>query len=152
MRLVDTRHYAGSWSDLSVSLASFGIAGMAATYLTVSAETGGAMDYFISSQVLAKAARVRRSCRRVPESTVTPHRAVPAPDARPCAHHVDLGVGVPHVADDATVLHPIQVFPGHHVLVACQTAKSVINTHVRFPHLFAFSSGKRWTRLWGAHP
>jgi len=120
---------------------------MTATHLTVSAETRGALDGFISSQVLAQAGLPKG-----PASPDTPPRATPAADAQPCAHHVDLGVGVPHVADDAAVLHPIQVFPGHHVLVACQTATSTINPRVRVPHLFALSFGKRWTRSSGAHP
>lgn len=36
------------------------------------------------------------------------------------AHHIDLGVGVAHVAHDAAVLHPVQVLPGHHILVPCR--------------------------------
>lgn len=35
-------------------------------------------------------------------------------------HHIDLSVGVAHVAHDAAVLHPIQMFSGHHVLVSCR--------------------------------
>lgn len=35
-------------------------------------------------------------------------------------HHIDLRVGMAHVAHDAAVLHPIQVFSGHHVLVSCR--------------------------------
>merc|ERR1719234_799421 len=34
------------------------------------------------------------------------------------AEHVDLGVAVAHVADNAPVLHLVHVVPGHHVLVA----------------------------------
>lgn len=32
--------------------------------------------------------------------------------------HVDLCVGVPHVADNAAVLHAVEVLSHHHVLVA----------------------------------
>lgn len=32
--------------------------------------------------------------------------------------HVDLGVGVSHVADDAAVLHAVQVLSHHNILVA----------------------------------
>lgn len=33
-------------------------------------------------------------------------------------HHVDLCVGVPHVADNAAVLHAVEVLSHHHVLIA----------------------------------
>lgn len=32
--------------------------------------------------------------------------------------HIDLGVGVSHIADDAAVLHAVQVLPNNHVLIA----------------------------------
>lgn len=32
--------------------------------------------------------------------------------------HINLGVGVSHVADDAAVLHAVEVLSHHHVLVA----------------------------------
>lgn len=63
---------------------------------------------------------------RLPKGPESP--VVPTP-RRPRAHHIDLGVGVPHVADDAAVLHAIQVLPGHHVLVACQPANPAVSTH-----------------------
>lgn len=54
----------------------------------------------------------------------------PKAAASPRTHHVDLGVGVPHVADDAAVLHAVQVLPGHHVLVACEAATWVRNGNI----------------------
>lgn len=35
------------------------------------------------------------------------------------SYHVDLSVGVAHVANDGAVLHAIQLVSGHHVLVPC---------------------------------
>lgn len=34
-------------------------------------------------------------------------------------YHIDLRVGVTHVANDGAVLHAIQLVSGHHVLVPC---------------------------------
>lgn len=34
-------------------------------------------------------------------------------------YHIDLSVGVSHVADDAAILHSVQLFSGDNVLVAC---------------------------------
>lgn len=38
-------------------------------------------------------------------------------------HHIDFRVGVAHVAHNAAVFHPIQVFSGHNVLVSCDRAQ-----------------------------
>lgn len=37
---------------------------------------------------------------------------------RSATDHVDLCVGVPHVADNAAVLHAVEVLSDHHVLIA----------------------------------
>lgn len=36
----------------------------------------------------------------------------------PQTDHIDLSVGVAHVADDAAVLHAVQVFPHHNIFIA----------------------------------
>lgn len=33
-------------------------------------------------------------------------------------NHIDLCVGVTHVADNAAVLHPVEVLSHHHILIA----------------------------------
>lgn len=32
--------------------------------------------------------------------------------------HIDLGVGVSHIADDAAILHAVEVLSHHHILIA----------------------------------
>ena len=35
-------------------------------------------------------------------------------------YHIDFGVGVPHIAHNATILHTVKLLSGHYVLVSYQ--------------------------------
>ncbi len=35
-------------------------------------------------------------------------------------YHIDLSIGVSHVADDAAILHPVELFSGNNILVTCK--------------------------------
>lgn len=38
-------------------------------------------------------------------------------------YHIDFGVGVPHIAHNATILHTVKLLSGHYVLVSYQKQK-----------------------------
>lgn len=54
-----------------------------------------------------------------------------------CSYHIYLSVGVPHVADDAAVLHPIQVLLPHHISVACRVTADVKQSVIDYGALAA---------------
>lgn len=37
-----------------------------------------------------------------------------------CSYQINLAAGVSHVAEYAAVLHSLQMFPSHHVFIACR--------------------------------
>lgn len=41
-------------------------------------------------------------------------------------YHINLSVGVAHVAHNAAILHSVQLLPGDNVLIACKTQKQNI--------------------------
>lgn len=50
-------------------------------------------------------------------------------------HHVDLCVGVSHVADHRTVFHPVQLVSGHHIFIPCRKTRQLM-----------FSSSAEWNK------
>lgn len=55
-------------------------------------------------------------------------------------YHIDLSVGVTHVADDGPVLHAVQLVSGHHVFVPYRYTPSSSSPEIR----------SRMTRLKGS--
>lgn len=51
-------------------------------------------------------------------------------------HHINLSIGVTHVADNGAVLHTVQLVPGHHILIPYRkTYVKSSNQHQRCIHI-----------------
>ena len=48
----------------------------------------------------------------------------PLHDIQSIAHHVNLRIGVAHVADYTAVLHSVQLLSGHHIFIPCKRYNS----------------------------